>query len=402
MTDRMVLEIPEQHEDVGLLDYELELVLSKIRAVYNSKVVGTQIFEPGNENDYIHSHFTQLYKIDDSSEIEVGTANTTYGVNKTTHEVVIVHNIVEGPNNGYYLINFNGRLLDNYIDENEMFFSLKKKMQNIKTCPKELRGTIIGGPLCVTKKTTKSCQKQPIGISKDRSNLVTENLQGRAPICTLIAVANFKTIFEQCRNMDDVRAKFSGPELIQRLEDVKTLFGNRVIHKGVNQGKTVAAYIDERVEHLSNSKSFNIEIKQQMLTGQLASPTPGQIQLAQTTVTQESHLPQLQPPATPARQPVVSPTAAQGSHLPPLNQNPRQVPGSRPPVGGGGRINPSTHTRAPSMRLNLKRVSGLRPLAGVMVVPQRGDTPTQRSPILTRPSRLQRNINLGGHGFSSH
>ena len=377
MTDRLVHEIPEQHEHVGLLDYELELVLSKIRAVYNSKVVGTQIFEPGNENDYIHSHFTQLYKIDDSSEIEVGTANTTYGVNKTTHEVVIVHNIVEGPNNGYYLINFNGRLLDNYIDENEMFFSLKKKMQNIKTCPKELRGTIIGGPLCVTKKTTKSCQKQPIGISKDRSNLVTENLQGRAPICTLIAVANFKTIFEQCRNMDDVRAKFSGPELIQRLEDVKTLFGNRVIHKGVNQGKTVAAYIDERVEHLSNSKSFNIEIKQQMLTGQLASPTPGQIQLAQTTVTQ-------------------------GSHLPPLNQNPRQVPGSRPPVGGGCRINPSTHTRAPSTRLNLKRVSGLRPLAGVMVVPQRGDTPTQRSPILTRPSRLQRNINLGGHGFSSH
>ena len=64
---------------------------------------------------------------------------------------------------------------------------------------------------------------------------------------TLIAVSNFKTVFEQCKTMDDVRAKFSGQELLQRLEDIKTLFGNRIIHKGTNMGKTVAEHIDSQI-----------------------------------------------------------------------------------------------------------------------------------------------------------
>ena len=52
--------------------------------------------------------------------------------------------------------------------------------------------------------------------------------------------------------MDDVRAKFSGQELLQRLEDIKTLFGNRIIHKGTNMGKTVAEHIDSQITILGS------------------------------------------------------------------------------------------------------------------------------------------------------
>lgn len=355
---------------VGLTDMERDNFINQIRHD-NGCYRGAELKKIPYKTQYLdHLHTCYLYKKPEDL-IAVGIAHIEYtgtGSDAAGHAVVVIE---DTNTNECYIINFNSHIIQNTSRTTDRY--------------------ITGGPLA-----KKRCGEQNVPNISKKNHLVTDNLQGGAPTCTLIAAANFKTIFEQCRNMDHVRAKFSGPELIQRLEDVKTLFGNRVIHKGTYKEKTVAEYIDTRIQILS--KNLDIKRKQQMLAGQLTSPTPRQIPLAQTTVTQESHLPQLQPPASPARQPAVSPTAAQGSHLPPLNQNPRQVPGSRHPVGSGGRINPSTHTEAPSMRPNLNRVPDLGALARVRVVTQEEGAPA-RSAV---PSRLPRNINLGGHGFSSH
>lgn len=242
---------------VGLEDHERQNFIDEV-IIRNGGHRTVQILERIPKNtikciNYDYRCTCELRK-KPGSLIAVGIAHVEYkgkGSDPAGHAVVVVKDTIT---NKYHIINFNSHKIQNAYDKQENY--------------------ITGGPLAKKKRS-----HLDVPEISDAEHLVNINLQGGAPICTLIAAANFKTVFEQCRNMDDVRAKFSGPELIQRLEDVKTLFGNRVINKGRHAGERVADYITA---------------KQQMLAGQLASPTPRQIPLAQTTVTQKSHLPQLQ------------------------------------------------------------------------------------------------------------
>ena len=241
------LNIPIQKDAVGLKDDEIGLILDKILSTNKRTRLGTKIVEPGfSETEQDHKHVTQLYISSEDSKIEIGTAKVRYGNHNEDHEIVIVHDLTKGNSDGFFIINFNGALINNNLDENINYAFLKTILRNKKP-PTKYLNTILDGCISITKYKTKETLEQCVKISGLENHLVTQNLQGQAPICTLIAVSNFKTVFEQCKTMDDVRAKFSGQELLQRLEDIKTLFGNRIIHKGTNMGKTVAEHIDSQI-----------------------------------------------------------------------------------------------------------------------------------------------------------